>query len=137
MSTTDIFTELKGTPALNLPEDLAEDVAGRALVYDDFFPRRGPFEAQTARYRAAPNIFVQKAVEILEKFNYSVKAKTHESSAWLLLGEHNEAVHSIFFAVTSVSDQLIVAFKSLQLPKDPPEGVLALKKFVKMLDVGF
>ncbi len=137
MSDTDVFTQLKGTPTLNLPEDLAEDVVERALVYDEFFPRKGPFEAQTARYRAAPLALIQKAVEILEKFNYSAKAKTHESGAWLISAEHNEAVHSIFFAVTSVSDQLIVAFKSSQLPKDPPEGVLSLKKFVKMLDVGF
>ncbi|OLS15343.1 MAG: hypothetical protein RBG13Loki_1017 [Promethearchaeota archaeon CR_4] len=137
MSITNVFTELKGTPALNLSEDLAEDVVERALTYDDFFPKTGPFDSQTARYHAAPDALVRKAVEILDKSNYCVKAKTHESGAWLLFGEHNEVAHSILFAVTSVSDQLITAFKASQLPKAPPEGVISLKKFVKMLDVGF
>jgi len=137
MASTDVFTDLKGTPSLNLPEDLAEDVVERALTYDDFFPKTGPFDSQTARYRATPDALVRKAVEILDKSNYSVKAKTHESGAWLIFGEHNEATHSIFFAVTSVSNQLIAAFKALQLPKNPPEDVISLKKFVKMLDVGF
>lgn len=137
MSSSNIFADLKGSPALNLPDDLAEDVVERALVYDEFFPRTGPFEAQTSRYRATPDALIRKAVEILEKGNYSVKAKTHESGAWLICGEHNDAVHSIFFAVTTVSDQLIAAFKSLQMPKNPPEGVISLKKFLKMLDVGF
>jgi hypothetical protein len=39
--------------------------------------------------------------------------------------------------MSSVSNQLVVAFKASQLPKTPPEGVLSLKKYVKMLDVGF
>ncbi len=136
MSGEDIFTELKGTPVLNLPEDLAEDVVERALVYDDFFPRKGPFDAETMRYRAPPDVLVRKAVEILEKSNYCVKAKTHESGAWLISAEHNEVATTIFFALTSVANQLIVAFKAVPLPKDPPEGVIALRKFVKMLDVG-
>ncbi len=137
MSSSNVFADLKGSPKFNLPEDLAEDVAERALVYDEFFPRTGPFDSQTSRYHAAPDALVRKAVEILEKANYSVKAKTHESGAWLLVGEHNEAVQTIFFAITSVADQLIVAFKAVPMPKNPPEGVLSLKKFVKMLDVGF